>query len=161
PAPDRDRGLQILYEVHRPDRLAGLRVETSEVAHGAERVNAIADDARRGAWAKTVADPLVSAVVLVRPDNLTGLRVETEDALLARRRRAEGRVALDRLVGDAIHDVDEPGGHRGPRVPGADRRFPKALRSVGWELLKNPLLAPDAIALRPEPLRPVVGMDAG
>src|SRR5262249_51938284 len=148
-------GLQILDEVLRPDRFPGLRLQAPEVTHRSERVDLVADDGRRGPRAERVADLLVRAVVLVFPNLLAGVFVQAHDALLARRGRGPGRLFSDR-AGDPVHTVDEPAGHRRPAVTGPERRLPHLLRTVLGEFVEDALLAPDAIALWAEPLRPVV-----
>src|SRR5262249_44301924 len=61
------------------------------------------------------------------------------------------------LVQDAVRDVDAAVRHRRTGVAGADRGPPHLLGALGAELLDQAALAPDAVALGPEPLRPIVG----
>src|SRR5581483_3658524 len=114
-----------------------------------------AADQRCRPRAGRVADA-VGAVVLVLPDHPAGLLVQAQDALAAGdlvTGEGVGRVARS-LRQHAVDDVDLTARDRRAGVAAADRRFPKNLRPARGELLDDAGLAPDAVALRPEPLRP-------
>src|SRR4051812_3531595 len=143
----------------RPNLFSGRRIETEEIAHGAQRVNLAVHYYGRGARPGRIAD-LVRAVVLVRPKRLAGFRVDAEHALgpwdgvlgdpcfLAGRRRWNIR---------AIHHVEPIANDGRARVTRSDRHAPWNLWPAGGKSLEQAALAPDAIALGTRPLRPIVG----
>src|SRR5262249_1662896 len=152
----------LLDEVLRPDRLARGGVQAEEVAHGAHGVDLAPGHGRRRPRAGRVTD-LVRAVVLVRPEHVARGLVEAEDALAA----GDG-IAGEEVIGvagplrhRAAGDVHAALGDGRPGVPPAQRRAPAGLEAVGGELVHDAGLAPDAVALRAEPLRPVVGTRHG
>ena len=154
--PDVDLGAEILDAALRPDHVAALRVETEEVAHRSERPDLSVRDRRRRAWPHRVAD-LVTTWPLVSPERLTALRVETVEALLALHaltRERVLRIALA-LFQNTVGDEHATIGHGRPGVAATDLPSPYDV-----ELLRknvdDALLAPDAVAPRPEPLRPIL-----
>ncbi len=138
--------------------LARLRVEADQIAHPTQKVNLAAGDDRRGTRTAGVRHGVADAE-RVFPDEFAVLGVQAKNALLAHRFRACKGVAGLRLTGieDAIGDVDQSIGHRRASVAAADVLLPEHLGPAGRELVQNALLAPDAVALWPEPLWPIVG----
>ena len=67
-------------QIFLPKDVAGGDVETKQVPHGAERVNTVAVDRRRGSRAERVADR-VAGFVLVFPKLFAGFRIEAQHAL--------------------------------------------------------------------------------
>src|SRR5262249_43518127 len=139
-----------------PDDLAVGRVETVEVAERPERVDpAFINDWRRPRTIR-VTQLDVRTVVRMFPDLLAGLHVEAEHAFLARHRGAGEGVLQRRFVGLAVHDVEPVADNGGAGVARADRLPPADCQPALGELLEDAFLAPDRVALRAEPLRPVV-----
>jgi len=143
-APDGHAARVMLAEVDGPQDAPVARVVAVEMAHRAQGIGATLVDRDRGPRTCRVAD-LVGAVVGVAPELLAGSPVEAVD--------------LFHLAGFglAVHDIHAPVGHGGPVVAGADRRLPAERQALGGELLHNARLAPDSIAGRAAPLRPLVG----
>src|SRR5262249_12446975 len=144
-------------EVLLPHGRALARVEAAQVAHGPERVDLAAGDDGRGPGAGRVRD-FVGARVLALPRQLAVGHVEAQDALLAGQGFA-GETALGvlhPLVEDAVGDVDLAAGDRGPGVAHADVLAPADLGPALGELGQDAGFPPDAVALGPQPLRPVV-----
>src|SRR5262249_5155797 len=104
---------------------------------------------------------LVGAIVLVLPEDLAVHPVQAQHALrpgqavLSRCFDAAGR-----FVALAVHDVDTLSGHAGTGETTANLGPPEDGGAAGRELVEDPRLAPDAVALRAEPLRPIVGQGA-
>src|SRR5205823_1846958 len=120
-------------------------------------VDLAAGDDGRGARPGGVADE-VAAGVLVLPDDLAVGGVEAEDALGAVDAARLGRVRLGRVPGgEEVHDEDAVADDGGAGVAAAEADAPEDLRPAPGELVEDAGLAPDAIAPRPEPPRPVVG----
>src|SRR5262249_38884582 len=156
-APQRHTSAVILGEVLRPQHLAAGSVETGQVAHRSQRVDLAAGDHGRHARTDRIGDR-VSTGILVLPELLAVGRVETEDALAACQailRELVVRVS-DAPGKLAVHQVDLAAGYSRPGVTATDGGAPEDLRPTPGELREDPLLAPDAVALRPKPLRPVV-----
>src|SRR5262249_51194645 len=147
-----------------PHHLACGRVETKQVAHGSESVDAIA----RYNWCRPrpggVTDAVV-AVIGVSPENLAGGFVEAVDAFLACDlgltvlKSALGivHVGRDQMVGY----IDAARTHGGPGVARGDGGSPAYFGAARGELLQDAGLAPNAVALGSEPLRPVVSPQHG
>ena len=161
-APQRHAGPVVFREVLRPQHLALGGIQAIKVAHGADSVDLAVGDQRRGARPDGVAD-LVGAIVFVLPQGLAAGLVETDDALLAGEGAAgEGVVWIAGALGElAVHDEDLAAGDGRPGVAAAQRCPPLDLRPLLGKLVEDALLAPDAIAFRPQPLRPVVGPRRG
>src|SRR5208283_4173174 len=137
-------------------------LQAEQLAHGAQRVDLAVLDHRRGARPGGVAH-LVAAGILVFPEDFAVRFVEAQDAVLARDHIA-GKTTLGvrgPLIQDAVGDEDLAARHRRSRVTDADLRAPADRRAFLGKLLQDTGLAPDAVALRTEPLRPIVGMDSG
>jgi len=157
----RDNGAVIAHEVLLPHDPARGRLQTPQVAHGAERVDPIAADGRRAPRLEAVGG-FVRAQVGVPPEDLAGGFVQTEHSLLALRLVAV--VPLGLHVGQgpflhgAIHQEHSTASDGRPGEPGSDRRPPPDRRSRGREPLHDAILAPDTIAQRSPPLRPIIGV---
>src|SRR5205807_4857397 len=111
-----------------------------------------------------VGNVLVGTGVFVLPDLLARGGVEADDALLAGDADAlfrRDRLAVAAGVAEAVHDVDAVANDGGAAVAVAQRSAPEDLGTVLGELLDQAGLAPDAVAPRAEPLRPVVGVQEG
>src|SRR5262245_56686151 len=104
--PHRRLHLQVLREARSPNHLAVSRIQTEEVAHRAEGVDAVPLDERRRPRPFGVTDAGVRAVVLVLPEFLAGLAVEAEDTFGALERAERRLTHRDRLAQDAVHDED-------------------------------------------------------
>src|SRR5262245_2479083 len=139
-----------------PDDRALLGVETEEMAHRAKRVDLSIINDRRGPRAIGVAQLDIGTIVRMMPDLLPGLDIETEDSLIARHRGLGEGVLQRWLVGLAVHDIEAIAHDRRAAVAGADRLPPADPWPTWRELFDNALLAPDRVALRAGPLRPVV-----
>src|SRR5205823_4822886 len=57
---------------------------------------------------------------------------------------------------DTIGDINSTIGHARPRISRGNRRPPQNLGAARWEFVDDSLLPPNSIALRAEPLRPVI-----
>src|SRR5579875_460771 len=127
------------------------------MAHRAEGVNPSVADKRRGTRSIGIGN-LVGAIVLMFPQEFASLLVEAENAFLARNWRiAEGIVRIFHAFGEkAIRDINAPVGNDGTGVTGADRRPPADLGAVCGKFIEDIVFAPDGIALRSEPLRPII-----
>src|SRR5262249_60957738 len=71
------------------------------------------------------------------------------------------RVAEPASGGDRVEENHFAVGARRPGVPAPDLLLPELLRPAGRELLDDAGSPPDPVALRAEPLRPVVGAGRG
>src|SRR5262245_46474328 len=94
------------------------------------------------------------------PQHMAVRVVEAEDALFSCERAALIEAAFRRLVSlgqDPIGQVDPAVRHRWSGVAAADFRAPAHGRPAFGKFVEEARFAPDAIALRPEPLRPIVG----
>src|SRR5262249_5410423 len=149
-APVLHRRLVFLAQVLAPDHLALARLQAEQIAHGAERVDALVAHEGRGPRSGGITD-LIGAIVFVLPENLPALFIEAEDALLALREL----LALGRGAG-AIGDIDASARDGGPRIAGPDGSPPAPDRAAVGEFVEDSALAPDAVTLGAEPLRPVV-----
>ena len=135
-------------------------VEAKQITLRAERIDFAVVDQRSRARSAGIADG-VGAIILVRPKQLAVCFVEAKHSLSARDSPAIERVlgllaALGKLP---IHQINPSIGDRRPGIAAADRHAPAHRRSVCRELFEDARLPPDPIALRPEPLRPVVGAE--
>ena len=63
---------------------------------------------------------------------------------------------LNVIAGDVIGHDHDPIGNRWPRISPGHFGPPADFESVGWEPINNARIAPNIVALRPHPLRPVV-----
>ncbi len=157
-SPERRLEAEVLLELPRPHDPAVGGIEAMDVTLGAEREDlSIARD-RRGARAGVVAHA-VGRVVSVLPERLARLLVEAQHALAARDDAQVERVLLVHLRarGDlAIHDEHPPARDGRARKAGIDRSAPTDFQAARGELLDDAGLAPHGVALRAEPLRPVV-----
>ena len=130
-----------------PKDLAGSRVESVSVPHRTVCEGPAVDDRDRRPGTECVVDVAIHAGVGVRPERFTGGAIEAAYTLLGR-----GFV-------DAIREVNAITGDRRTAVAGADRGGPDRLQLGAGEFLDDAGLTPDAIALRPAPLRPIVGRE--
>src|SRR5262249_52009052 len=117
-APDDVRQPILGQRIAAPQVLAGRGVEAVEDAGAAQRVDAIANDGRRGARAVTALFVVQAHVVFVLPARLAGLQFVADDqflvfALLLR----DGVVAYDGERGPAQTDASPPQFLRGPCLP--------------------------------------------
>src|SRR5262249_40645241 len=133
----------------RPQRLPGVHVQAEQVPFRAERVDAVAVDGRRGARAGAVVHR-INRRVGMRPKDLAGLLVEANPAL-GPGFRAGFRIGRRRVVG---HEHAAVGDGR-PGISAMNRRAPANADGLVAERVTDYLLAPDALAVWPEPLRPV------
>src|SRR5262245_34916873 len=147
-------------EITLPDRLAGAGVEAEQVAHRPERVYPASGYDRGRARPGGVGDAVLTVVVVVPDDLARGLiqALHTFAAGEVAAGESVRRVARARLE-NAVGQIDAAIGNGWTRIAGADRRSPEHFRAAGRELLEHALLAPDAVPLRAEPLRPVVRPD--
>ena len=146
-----------VLEFLRPNHFAIFGVECGQIPFGTERVYGIPVHGRGRPRAGRIADGVLHGI-FVLPNLLAGLRIQAEDALGTTR-----RFALEvALVGVAfffhvirhVHAFTDNGG-----AGVATRKWdaPKLLRPPLGELLEDALFPPDVVALRPHPLRPIVG----
>ena len=160
-APHRHRRLVrlVLDEILGPNVVAGRGVVTMKIAHRAQEVDLAAADGRRGPRAGRVGK-LVGAGVRFLPEDAAVGFLQTPQAFLAvhagRFERVAGVFRARRQ--DAVGDVDFAVGHGGAGVAAADRHPPALLGAVLGEVVEDSAFPPDAVAPRPEPLRPVVGV---
>ena len=86
--------------------------------------------------------------------------LEAENAFIARNGgdRAIALFAFRRFAGLSIEQEEAARGDRGTHVARLHRDAPSHGWAVGFEILKDAGLPPDAVALWPQPLRPVVGL---
>ena len=70
------------------------------------------------------------------------------------------RAVVSNLGERAVHDIPAALRHGPPAVAAAERHAPAELQAVSGKLLDDPGPAPNAIALRTKPLRPVVSVKA-
>src|SRR5262249_6650535 len=134
-------GVQLLEDVHLPALLAAVGLETAQCAGDAKRVETPLDHTGRslGSGVEEAGErrPLVGAA----PQLLAALGVEGTDLFFL-------------LAGDARMDEDTAGGDDGDAVTLAGGDAPQGL---GRPLPRLDLLGRHAIAVGPEPLRPVPG----
>jgi hypothetical protein len=156
-APERHFNLVFLEQILGPENVP-LEVEAVELPHRAEGVDLVAGDDRRGARSGGVAD-VVGRLVFVLPQDLAGHLVQTQHAFLAvHTTAAEGALGVLGPLGEhAIGDEDSAVRDGGTGVALGDGRAPAHLGTAGGELGDEAGLAPDAVALGAEPLRPIVG----
>jgi hypothetical protein len=157
-APMGHGAIEQLGQIFVPDLLPFGRVQTHQVAHGAEGINLIAVHHGRAARSGGVAN-FIRTGIIVDPELFASLGVEAEHALgplHARLREGRGGV-FDLVAPDPIGDEDLALGDRRPRITLIDRLPPQDVRPGRREFLDDAGFAPDAIALGPQPLRPVVG----
>src|SRR5690242_10939273 len=84
PAPDRRAiKLVLLDQVFRPADPSSGSVEAKEIAHGAQRIDAVLVNQRSGAWSAGIRDR-IGAVVLVLPEKLAVGGAQTQNTLFAR-----------------------------------------------------------------------------
>ena len=74
---------------------------------------------------------------------------------LAALKRVRGRRSFGR--DDAVREINSAGDNGGAGVARADGCAPSDLRTAGGKFFEYAALAPDAVALRAEPLGPVIG----
>ena len=155
PAPQRCLRFVLLLQVLRPDHAAIGHGQAEEIPLGAERVDAVAVDRRRAARAGRIADRVGNRDLML-PQFLPRRLVEAEDALGARGGLPLEVVPWQLSSGHEIGDEHLAicDGHTG--VAPGHRCPPQNLRPPGGKLVDNPLFAPDVVALRPHPLRPLV-----
>ena len=99
----------------------------------------------------------------MHPKSFARLFIQAEHALLA-----GDFAALERVVGVchpiielAVGHIDAAICHGGTGIAAAERFAPAILGTVLGERIHDALLAPHAIALRAEPLRPIIGTQVG
>ncbi|MDB6123220.1 MAG: hypothetical protein JWQ71_2213 [Pedosphaera sp.] len=157
-APHGRGNIIVLFEFVGPDGFAVFGVEAEEMAFGTERVHFAIADERGGAWAGGIADG-VGRVVFVLPENFAGGFIEAKDAFGAGDDAALERVAgiVRAFVELTVNDVNAAFGNGGPGIARADGCAPADGCAVGGEFLDDAGFAPDAVALRAEPLRPITG----
>ena len=156
-APHRRLRVVFLRQILLPNDFARVGLEADEIALGAERVDLVAVDDRRAARAGRVRDRVLHRVLVV-PLLLAGRLVEAQHALDAGEFLAVEVVDFHVVVGDVV-------GRRKPcRRPRPARRIrpppARATRRAGRPRetsRRRPVFAPHVVALRPHPLRPIVG----
>src|ERR1043166_7326697 len=157
-APHRGLNLETLLEVVGPDRCAFLCVETEKISFSTKRVNFPIRNAGRDARPSTVTDR-VRTIVFVLPKNFSIRFVQTQHAFGSRnfspRESIRWRLRILRAL--PIHHVYSPVRHRRPAIAATDGHSPTEFQPVRRQFLDDARFAPDPIALRPQPLRPVVG----
>ena len=149
---------EVFEEVALPNHLAIARVQTEQVTHRAEREDAPARDQRRGARAGGIADA-IHAIVSVFPDSRTTAGVEAEDTLVAWNdgQGAFTGLPFGRLALPTV-EQEQPVTHDGgAAVAALHVSAPYHERPVGGQRLDNAGLAPNAVTLRPHPLRQIIG----
>ena len=132
-------------EIARPEHLARRGIEGVRVAHRPIREGPPVDDGHGRPRPEGIVDVAVDAGVAVGPKQPAGGAIKTQHALLL----------LGRI--DAIRQKNALSGDRRAAVARADGGGPDGLQLWTGEFLDNAGLAPDAVALRSAPLRPVVG----
>ena len=137
--------VEILCQTLFPHNLALGRVETKQMPLRAEGVNFAIVDCGRCPWTIAVFHILVIAGIGMRPERFAGGVVEAQDALDLR---------IELMIRDDDSSVRD---HRS-RVTVAHFCPPTNLESRGRNRLDDAGLAPHSIALRPTPLRPIVGL---
>ena len=160
--PHRRRDLVVHLEIALPKNFPLGHIEAVQIPLRAERVNFVAAHGRRGAGAGRITHG-VGTFVGVLPDDFSVRLVEAEHAFVAGNEAARegiGRIARAG-VELAVEDEHAAIGNGGPGVTGADGNAPADGRAVRGKCFHNPRLAPDAVALRAEPLRPVRGAHGG
>src|SRR5262249_8833719 len=147
----------------RPVNPAAVGVEAEKVPHRAERVDLAARDDGGCAWAGGVADPILARGFVLPDDGPINL-IKTQDSFDAGDARflLEGILGIDdALVTDAIRDVDLSARDGRAGVTFANRGAPAHFRASGREFREDALLAPDAVSLGAQPLRPIVCASGG
>ena len=159
--PQRRLHAKVFLERARPNDLAILRIETEEVAFSSQREDPSTAHHRRRARAGVVAHA-VGRVILMLPNRFTRRLVKTQHALgAAHHAEVEGVfvVHLRALRHLAIRDEHAPAGDYRAGETRIHRHAPTHLRPTLGERLHDASLAPNRVALRAEPLRPVVGVE--
>src|SRR5262249_26240606 len=114
PAPD-GRAIKLVFlgKVLCPMNLPRHAIETQEIPHGAERVDALLVNQRRGARSAGVGNR-VRAIVFVLPENLAIAGAEAQNTLVTRNAIARGSPRLAAGVQGtlAVHYVDTSSGNR-------------------------------------------------
>src|SRR5690242_18119600 len=108
----------------------------------AEGIDAALVDGGRGAGAVAVFHVLVIRGIGMLPERLAGGFVEAQDALYFG-------------IEDVIVDEHAAAGHDGAGIAISDFGAPAEIEPGGGNFFENAGLAPDAVAVRAAPLRPV------
>src|SRR5581483_6826891 len=113
---------------------------------------------RRGARSGGVAY-CVRTIVIVVPEDFAVGCVEAQDPFAARDDPARERIG--RIVGAlgklAVSKINPAMRHSRTGVTRSNGRPPKDRRAFCWKFLDDSGFAPDRVALRAEPLRPIIG----
>ena len=160
-APHRGLDFVVLFEIPRPHHASRRRVQAEQIAFRSEREDFAPADHGRCARTGRVAYG-VGTIVFVPPQDFAIVRVQANNPLGAGDAPALERVrrfvrGLGKLV---VEDIDAPLGHGGAGIAGANFSAPHHRRTAGRKRTDNARLAPNAVPLRPKPLRPIVRPEA-
>jgi hypothetical protein len=156
-SPERGLDAVAFLEIDGPDDLAGLGFEAEEIALDAEGVELARFVVGRAARAVGIGD-VDGAGVFVLPFEVTGLGVEAEDAFDAGIFLAGEVVLVQVGVGDEIGQEDEAIGDCGAGVAVGDLDAPEDFGAALGKGVEDAFFAPDVVALRAHPLRPIIGV---
>ena len=161
-APQRHFDLVRVSQLFRPTQFPVRRVETDQIAHRAQAIDAVLMNQGRRPRPDRIGDR-IGTVVVVIPDGPSIGRVETEDPLLAGDSlpRRPQRLAVGALGPLAVGDIDAIARDGRAAVARTERRSPDNLRAARRKPLDQTLLAPHSIASGTEPLRPALGRARG
>ena len=153
---------KILFEIAGPDQRALFRVEANQVPFRPERIDFPVVNRRCGARTRGIAHG-VGAFVFVLPKNFSICLVQAEHAFAAGDFAARKSIRrVGRAFGElAVHDIDAAFRHGGTGVAAPNGNAPAILQTGCGKFLDDATLAPDRVALRAEPLRPIVGAKHG
>ena len=132
-------GIEVLV----PDDASLCCIETVQMSHSAERVSPIAVNSNRSTWAVAIADAFVHAFVGARPDWLAGHCIEAVDAL---------ELSWSSY---AVGDIDAAGGDGWAAVAICNFGPQSRLQLRRVEFSNDTFFMPNAVSVRPSPLRPV------
>src|SRR6266478_2261560 len=158
-APYRRFDFVFLLEIERPNLLTFLGIQAIEIAFRAKRVDFLVVNNRRCSGSGGIRDRIGTVIFFGPKDSAVGF-IEADNAFLAR------DVAAGKVIGGffsvggelTIHEVDATLSHGRAAVARTDLLSPAHLRPALGELVDDAGFAPDAVSLRTEPLRPIVGV---
>src|SRR6266566_7553962 len=155
-APHRRFGAEILFEIARPKDLAGRGLKAVQISLRAQRVNSSFMNRRRGARPGGITHG-VGTLVSVFPKNFAVSCVQAEHPFDAGNRGLRERIdRVGRAWGQlTVHDKNSPLINGGTGVTRSDGCAPANRRAVRRKSFDDARFAPDTVALRAEPLRPI------
>ncbi len=156
-APDGGRHAVIPLEILAPQQLPVRDVQAPEVAFGTQRVDPRAVDSGCAAGPGRVRHGVVARVLML-PQGPPRGRIQAPQPLLAFQLGPHAGAVLDlALFHQVVHHKHPPRGDGRSGVTQGDRHPPFDWQAGGRKAVPHARLAPHAVPLRTQPLRPVIG----